>query len=166
MTCPAWITLWFPSQSDSPSSTSSITPLSLASSFLPSHFWYRPGRLQLPNPSGACEQLGPDRTLVPPHPRKNPESLERAAIGQPALLPAPHWLSNCRSRPLSPSVPAAERQECGKWRERSHLSAQGNCATLACEPTVAEEPLAIASKPAPPHTLHCYRTTEWAAMRS
>lgn len=46
------------------------------------------------------------------------------------------------------------------------ISAQGNSTTLAWETAVAEELLTIASRPPPPHTLHCYGTTGWAAVRS
>ena len=166
MTCPAWITLWFLSQSDSLQHLLHHSPVigGFLLSFLHT-FGTDPGRLQLPNPSGTCERLGPDGTLVQTHPRKNAGFLRRAAIGQPALLPA---LIGCQAASPAPSAPRFQPpcDKCGIWREMSLLSARGNCETLSCEPAVAEEPSTTASKPAPPHRLHRYRTTARAAMRS
>lgn len=79
-----------------------ITLRSLASSFLPSHLWYRPGQWGWPHRSSVFYLLRLSRTTAATHPLNFLKSLKTAAsIGQPTPIPAPHWLPRCRSRPLA-----------------------------------------------------------------
>lgn len=129
MRCPVWITLWFLSQSVrlSPSSTSSVIPLSLVSSFLPSHLWYRPR--QCVRAAAVPSQHHLELALWVQNPSTNPPSeesvvLRRAApIGQPS--PSPHLIGYHTAGPAfsAPRIPAGvQPQLTGKWRERPRLS--------------------------------------------
>lgn len=117
-----------------------------------------PASAGCPSPVPPFTCCSPAQTPFRPTCVKTPESLRRAApIGQPAPIPAPHWLLYCRSAPsAAPQVPArSDGSE--KRRERPRFRVLSKRTTLAWEPAVAEEPWMRASGPAPPHELRLSR---------
>lgn len=142
MRCPTWITLWFLSQSDSFSSISSITPLSLASSFHHT-FGTHPASAGSPHRSITIYLLWLRRTASPTHLQKTPG----VSRGSNSHWPARPTLRTSLATVLKvpPSWPLRIQQpwdhpSSRKRRERPSLCLRGKHAMLARELAVAEEP--------------------------
>lgn len=88
-----------------------ITLRSLASSFLPSHLWYRPGQWGLPHRSSVFYLLRLSRTTVATHPLNfRSPSRRQLPLASPPLSPHLIGYRAAGPAPSPPGIPAAVRQ--------------------------------------------------------